>query len=322
MFDIIAMGETLIDFTPVGLGDNGSSLFAQNPGGAPANVLAQAARLGAKTAFMGMVGKDPFGAFLRAVMERSGIDTTNLLETEEAHTTLAFVQLDDQGDRSFSFYRKPGADVLLKARDIDQQAIADSHIFHFGSLSLTDEPVREATYKAVQTAKEAGCIVSYDPNYRPPLWPSEEEAKTRMASMIPYADVLKVSEEEMALLTGDSNPETATRILAEQGVSLVLISMGAEGACYRCGELFGHVPAFPVQAVDTNGAGDSFLGAILYRLRNKSCQALGTIGAEELRELVTFGNAAGALTTTAHGAIPAMPDGTQIADCLLGRSKT
>ena len=316
MFDIIAMGETLIDFTPAGCGGNGSPLFAQNPGGAPANVLAQAARLGGRTAFIGMVGRDGFGTFLRHAMERSGIDTADLKETEEAHTTLAFVQLDAQGDRSFSFYRKPGADVLLRPEDVDRERIRNTRIFHFGSLSLTDEPVRSATHLAVRTAREAGCIVSYDPNYRPPLWPSEAEAKAQMASMIPCADVLKVSEEEMALLTGDKDPETATKALAAQGVSLVLVSMGGVGACYRCGQEFGHVPAFPVQAVDTNGAGDSFLGAILFRLRNKSREALRAMGEPELRELITYGNAAGALTTTAHGAIPAMPDGAQIAACL------
>lgn len=319
MFDIIAMGETLIDFTPADCGSNGSPLFAQNPGGAPANVLAQAARLGGKTAFMGMVGRDGFGAFLRDVMERSGIDTADLRETDEAHTTLAFVQLNAQGDRSFSFYRKPGADILLRPDDVNRARIRSTRIFHFGSLSLTDEPVRSATHLAVQTAREAGCIVSYDPNYRPPLWPSEAEAKAQMASMIPYADVLKVSEEEMALLTGDNNPETATKALAAQGVSLVLVSMGGEGACYRCGQTFGHVPAFPVQPVDTNGAGDSFFGAILFQLRNKKREALRSMREPELRELITYGNAAGALTTTAHGAIPAMPDGAQIAACLTDR---
>ena len=313
MFDIIAMGETLIDFTPAGCEANGSPLFAQNPGGAPANVLAQAARLGAKTAFMGMVGKDGFGAFLRGIMQRSGIDTTGLLETDGAHTTLAFVQLDEQGDRSFSFYRKPGADVLLRPEDVDVSRIRDAHIFHFGSLSLTDEPIRSATHRAVEAAREAGCIISYDPNYRPPLWPSEAEAKAQMASMLPYVDVLKVSEEEMRLLTGDSNPETATKHFTELGISLVLVSMGEMGACYRCGDEFGHIPAFPVHAVDTNGAGDSFLGAILYCLRGKRREELRMMHSGELHELVTYGNAAGALTTTAYGAIPAMPDAGQIA---------
>ena len=312
---VLTIGEMVIDFLP---GSEPAS-YIRKAGGAPANVLAQAARLGGKTAFMGMVGRDGFGAFLRDVMERSGIDTADLKETDEAHTTLAFVQLDAQGDRSFSFYRKPGADILLRPDDVNRARIRSTRIFHFGSLSLTDEPVRSATHLAVQTAREAGCIVSYDPNYRPPLWPSEAEAKAQMASMIPYANVLKVSEEEMALLTGDNNPETATKALAAQGVSLVLVSMGGEGACYRCGQTFGHVPAFPVQPVDTNGAGDSFFGAILFQLRNKKREALQSMREPELRELITYGNAAGALTTTAHGAIPAMPDGAQIAACLTDR---
>lgn len=307
MFDILAMGETLIDFTPAGTGANGSPLFAQNPGGAPANVLAQAAKLGSSTAFLGMVGNDGFGSFLRSVMDQSGIDTGSLLETDQAHTTLAFVQLDEHGDRSFSFYRKPGADVLLRPEDVDPERIQNSRVFHFGSLSLTEDPVRSATHKCVEVARAAGCLISYDPNYRPPLWPSEALAVEQMASMLPFADILKVSEEEMALLTGTTDLEAGTRLLSEKGIPLVLVSMGAQGACCRRGATFFQVPAFPVRAVDTNGAGDSFLGAILSRLCKKRREELEALEEAELRDILRFGNAAGALTATGHGAIPAMP---------------
>ena len=197
MFDITALGEILIDFTPSGTNGMGMPLYTQNPGGAPANVLAQSALLGSRTAFIGKVGQDSFGTFLRSVMERNGIDTRALVTSEEVHTTLAFVQLDACGDRSFSFYRNPGADILLRESEVDYELIRQSHIFHFGSLSLTDEPARSATVAAVHAARGSGCLISYDPNYRPPLWPSQDAARTAMLKLLPLADILKLSEEEL-----------------------------------------------------------------------------------------------------------------------------
>lgn len=315
-FDLTALGETLIDFTPCGTNDAGVPLFAQNPGGAPANVLAQCARLGGKPAFLGKVGRDGFGDFLRAGMEANGIDTRGLRVSDEVHTTLAFVQLDERGERSFSFYRKPGADILLEADEVDMERIRASRVFHFGSLSLTDEPARSATRTAVLAARDSGCLVSYDPNYRAPLWPSAEEARTAMLELLPLADILKVSEEELALLAGTDDLATGTAKLSEAGPTLVLVSLGEQGAYYRLKERTGLVPAFPVKAVDTNGAGDSFLGAVLYRLRDRTPQTLAELDEQTLREIVRFGNAAGALTTTGAGAIPAMPDLEQIGQLL------
>ena len=307
MFDITALGEILIDFTPSGTNGMGMPLYAQNPGGAPANVLAQSALLGSRTAFIGKVGQDGFGTFLRSVMERSGIDTRALVTSEEVHTTLAFVQLDACGDRSFSFYRNPGADILLRESEVDYDLIRQSHIFHFGSLSLTDEPARSATVAAVHAARESGCLISYDPNYRPPLWPSQDAARTAMLKLLPLADILKLSEEELTLLTGEASLATGTAALAAQGPALIPISLAERGAYFRRGALCGLVPAFQVDTVDTTGAGDAFLGAILHRLRHKTLEEIRRLGEDELREIVRFGNAAGGLTTAAKGAIPAMP---------------
>lgn len=307
MFDVTALGEILIDFTPCGELD-GVPVYAQNPGGAPLNVLVQNALLGGRTAFIGKVGRDGFGDALRRVMEEHEIETRGLAVCDEVHTTLAFVQLDSHGERSFSFYRNPGADILLDREDIDDRLIQNSHIFHFGSLSATAEPSKSATRAALEMAKKSGCIISYDPNYRPPLWKSEQEAVETILHFMPYADILKVSEEEMELLTGMKDLEKGSRKLADYGVLLVCISLGAEGACFRRGGDFGKVPGFSVDTVDTNGAGDSFFGAIHYQLRHKTLEDITAMPAEELADIIRFANAAGARTTMKKGAIPAMAD--------------
>ncbi len=311
MYDVTALGEILIDFTPCG-DQEGVPVYAQNPGGAPLNVLVQNALLGGKTAFIGKVGRDGFGNALRKVMEEHEIDTRGLSVSDEVHTTLAFVQLDSDGERSFSFYRNPGADILLNEEDIDEELIKNSHIFHFGSLSATAEPSKSATRIALETAKRAGCIISYDPNYRPPLWKSEREAVETMLQFMPYADILKVSGEEMELLTGTGDVEKGSRILADYGITLVCVSEGAGGACFRRGADFREVPGFAVHTVDTNGAGDSFFGAIHSRLRDKTLEDLKNMPADELEEIIRFANAAGARTTMKKGAIPAMADGETI----------
>ncbi|MBS5062760.1 MAG: carbohydrate kinase [Hungatella hathewayi] len=315
MFDVTALGEILIDFTPCGERE-GVPVYAQNPGGAPLNVLVQNSLLGGKTAFIGKVGRDGFGSALRKVMEDHEIDTRGLSVSEEVHTTLAFVQLDSDGERSFSFYRNPGADILLKEEDIDGGLIRDSHIFHFGSLSATSEPSRSATCAALEIARKAGCIITYDPNYRAPLWKSEREAVETMLHFMPYADILKVSEEEMELLTGTQDIETGSRTLADYGITLVCVSRGAMGACFRRGDDYMEVPGFAVDTVDTNGAGDSFFGAIQYQLREKNLEDLKQMPVEQLAEIIRFANAAGARTTMKKGAIPAMADGETIAQFL------
>ena len=233
MFDIVALGESLIDFTPSGENSQGMALFARNPGGAPANVLAMAAKLGGKTAFIGKVGDDAFGAFLKKTMEDAGVDVRGLRMTREYPTTLAFVQLTPEGDRSFTFYRKPGADVMLAPAEVDRALLRDCRIFHFGSVSLTDEPCRTATLEAAREAKAAGAMISYDPNYRPFLWDSAERAREALLAALPLADIVKVSEEEMELLTGEVQLAAGADALASRGAALVLVTLGPRGAYYR-----------------------------------------------------------------------------------------
>ncbi len=316
MFDIVALGECLIDFTPSGQNGMGMPLFSQNPGGAPANVLAMSAKLGGKTAFIGKVGNDGFGIFLETTMRQAGIDVSGLLKTQTVHTTLAFVHLDENGERSFSFYRNPGADICLEKSDVPQTLLRNCWLFHFGAVSLTDEPSRSATLFAAQVAKEAGALISFDPNYRPPLWVSEAIAGQVMLSALKNVDILKVSQEEMFLLTGTNDLRVGADELARSGASLVLVTGGERGAYYRTTRCSGVVPAYDVNAIDTTGAGDAFLGAILHRLRGMSRSQIQSLTKDELESIVRFGNAAGGLTATAMGAIPAMPCESAILHCI------
>lgn len=315
MYDVVSLGELLIDFTPAGVGNNGAQLFARNPGGAPVNVLAANSRLGGRTAFIGKVGKDDFGYFLKDTLDDIGIDTGNLIMTEEVHTTLAFVNLDPSGDRSFSFYRKPGADVLLKEEELDLSLLRHTRIMHFGSLSLTDEPSRSATYKAVRTAKEAGAIISYDPNYRAPLWNSAEQAVEQMKNGLPLADLVKLSEEELTLLTGETDLCAGAHAIQKLGVSLVLVTLGSKGAYYLFGEHSNTLPTYDVHTIDTNGAGDAFTGAIHYGLKGKTLDDIRSMSVEELENIIDFANAVGSLATSRSGAIPAMPLLKEVQEC-------
>lgn len=314
-FDVAAVGEVLIDFTPAGNDACGDRLFVRKPGGAPANVLAAVSKLGGRTAFIGKIGNDMFGSFLKQTLDHLRIDTSGLVIDPAIHTTLAFVQLDDRGDRSFSFYRNPGADVRLEANEIPKDIISQSHMLHFGSVSLTDEPSRSATLHAVNIAKEAGCMISYDPNYRPPLWKSAEEAKTQMTAGLSMADIVKVSEEEMVLLTGKTGLEEGSLELGRYGAALIMVSRGAQGAFFRRGDFTGLVPTYNVKTVDTNGAGDAFLGAVHFCIRECSLNDLRSLSRQDLEEIISFANAAGALTTSKNGAIPAMPTVEEIENC-------
>lgn len=316
MFDIVALGETLIDFTPSGTNELGIQLFACNPGGAPANVLAMDAKLGGRTAFIGKVGKDGFGYFLKSTMEEAGIDVSGLAMTEEVRTTLAFVQLSEKGDRSFSFYRKPGADVCLRTEEVPASLLRSCRIFHFGSVSLTDEPCRGATLDAAKAARAAGAVVSFDPNYRPPLWSSGERAKEEILNALPLADLVKVSEEEMTLLTGETDLKAGARKLAEHGAVLVLVTLGPKGAFYFTRNAEGTVPAYDVETVDTTGAGDAFLGALLRCVGGRTLRELRALSGSEWERIVAFANAAGSLTTARKGAIPAMPTLAQVEECV------
>lgn len=315
MIDVTALGEILIDFTPCGKSESGQRIFEQNPGGAPANVLACLNKCGKKTAFIGKVGQDMHGQFLKGVLEDSGIITDGVVEDDSVFTTLAFVALSDTGERSFSFARKPGADTCLTQDELKEELIRDSKVFHIGSLSLTAEPARGTTFRALETAKEAGCIISYDPNYRAPLWDSKEDAITGMRSVLSYVDVMKISDEETALLTDLVEPEEAAKKLVDMGVAIVAITLGAEGAlvCTKEGSVI--VPGFTANMVDTTGAGDSFWGGFLNCLL-ESGKRPSEIGLEEVASFAKYGNAVASLCVEKRGAIPAMPTVEEIKERL------
>ena len=305
--DITVFGEILIDFTMQGENEDGQAVFARNPGGAPANVAVAASRLGARTAFLGKAGKDMHGEFLRAVLEKEKVDVSGLVMDGKYFTTLAFVDVNEDGERTFSFARKPGADTQIRKEEVDVDILDRTHIFHVGSLSLTDQPARDTTFYAVKRAKSKGSIISYDPNYRASLWKDEETAKQHMRSLIPYADMVKISDEETELLTGYSRPEDAAEYLLGQGVKVAAVTLGSDGA-YVCGRFGGcRVLGYPSRVADTNGAGDSFWGGFLYRV-NASGRKPEDLTLEELEPYTRFGNAVASLCVEKRGAIPAMPD--------------
>ncbi|QCX34396.1 carbohydrate kinase [Caloramator sp. E03] len=316
MFDVAALGELLIDFTPAGVSNTGNDLFQKNPGGAPANVLVAVSRLGKKTAFVGMVGKDQFGFFLRDVLKDNGVDVSGLKFSENVNTTLAFVHLDKNGDRSFSFYRNPGADMMLKEEDLNYEVIDNSNIFHFGSISMTDEPSRSATLKAVEAAKNKGAIISYDPNLRPPLWKSLKDAKERIIEGLRYADILKVSDEEMEFITGTRDLQEGSSILYKMGIKLVLVTLGEDGCFYKYKKEIGKIDGFRVKVIDTTGAGDAFLGGVLYKICQKGICDISSIEKSEMEDIIRFANCVGALATTKKGAIPAMPTLNEVLDIM------
>jgi len=317
MADLVALGELLIDFTPVGASEEGLPLIQQNPGGAPANCLAAAAGLGLDTAFIGKVGADIHGRFLRAELEKAGVSCQGLREDAAQHTTLAFVSLGQDGEREFAFLRNPGADTCLKAEELDMQLIRGAKALHVGSLSLTDEPARTATWKAVIAAKSAGAVVSYDPNYRAMLWPDVEAAKDQMRSLLPVADIVKLSDEEIGLVAEAAEPEQAIENLRTEGPSVILITLGSRGAMVANREEIRHVPGFSVQAVDATGAGDAFMGGFMAALI-KSGLDIKQADIDALAEFARVGCAAAALCVSRRGGIPAMP-ALEEAEALLAR---
>lgn len=304
MKDITTIGEILIDLTQTGINEQGVPLFAANPGGAPANVAAAASRLGASTAFVGKVGDDGFGAYLRQVLEDDHVNCSGLY-TGSAPTTMAVVAVDSRGERSFRFVR--GADRDLSPQEA-VSTLSDTKFLHFGSVSLTEDPARSATLAAARAAREAGVLVSYDPNYRAALWPSQEEAEDWMRRPLELADVLKLSDEELPLLTGAGDLEEGARALEELGIKLVLITLGGEGVYCRWQGEGWRQPGVSVKVADTNGAGDTFLGAVLSRLCRRGDKApLEDLTRAELEDILSFANRAAALTCSRSGAIPAMP---------------
>ena len=306
---ICAAGELLIDFTPCGTSSQGQLLYARNPGGAPANVLAMAAKLGIKARLCAVVGSDNFGTFLIESMLAAGIDTRFISRTARARTTLAFVDLDERNDRSFTFYRKPGADILLTDAGIPDEAMEGCGVYHFSGVSLTDEPARGAVLRAARRAKEMGLLVSFDPTYRPFLWPQAAQARQAFEEGMRCADIIKVSEEEVAFLLGQENAAQGAAELAKQYDALVLASCGARGAlAANPSGLLGRAEALPVTVADTTGAGDAFLGTILAALAGKERAALHSMTEQEAVELLHLGCMAGSLTASKLGAIPALPE--------------
>ena len=301
---ITAIGEILIDLTQTGTDQNGNALFSAIPGGAPANLAVAARKLGAKTSFIGCVGNDSFGTILRQTLIQYGVEASGLQTTNGTNTTLAVVTVDNSGERSFSFYRKPGADTRIDcARAMEAARGAD--ILHFGSVSLTDPECRETVVSVVRKSKARGALITYDPNYRASLWKSEDEAKEQMRAVLPLCDIVKISDEETALMTDCAASEEAAQELLACGVKLVVVTLGSKGAYWRFGDQSGVVPGFKVCVADTNGAGDTFFGAFLSCIAKRG--GLDGLTREQMETYVRYANRAASITTSRPGAIPAMP---------------
>ena len=317
-YHVTALGELLIDFTENGLSNQGNFLMEANPGGAPCNVLAMLTRMGKKTAFIGKVGNDFLGRHLKTVVEDVGIDTRNLLLDDAVHTTLAFVHTYADGDRDFSFYRDPGADMNLRVDEIDGDLIARSRIFHFGSLSLTHPGVREATKKALRIAKDSGCLITYDPNLRPPLWKTLEEAKEQIAFGMQWCDVLKISDNEIQWFTGLDDFDAGIRVLQETyHIPLILLSMGKDGSRAYYKDIKADVkPFLQENTIETTGAGDTFCACVLNYVLDHGLEDLTM---ENLTEMLRFANAAASLITTKKGALRVMPTREEVEQLLAER---
>ena len=315
-FDVLALGELLIDFTENGLSAQGNPLLEANPGGAPCNVLAMLQKLGKRTAFVGKVGKDMFGAQLRQAAEEAGICMDYLLEDEFVHTTLAFVKTFPNGDRDFSFYREPGADMMLTYQELPQEALASTRIFHFGTLSMTHPEVRLATRKAVNLAKSAGALISFDPNLRPPLWHSLEEAREQIAWGLGRCDILKIADNELEFMTGETDFDRGAEKLrkAYPNIRVFNVTAGADGSYSYYEDQRVFVPSFRLGGtIETTGAGDTFCACVLnFVLEN----GIDKLSAKQLTEMLRFANAAAYLVTTRKGAIRSMPERAQVEEIL------
>lgn len=308
--DVVAIGEVLIDLTQTGYDRAGVPQFAANPGGAPANLAVAASRLGASAALISKVGQDGFGRYLRRVLVENRVDVSALVEDEEAHTTLAVVSVDPEGERDFMFYRDPGADSLLLKDEIPLGLLKEARILHFGSVSLTREPSRTTTLCAVEAARGMGAVITYDPNYRANLWPDRETAIEQMREPLSMVDILKISDEELPLIAGTDDLEQGALALTQMGIRIVLITLGAEGVYYRFDGRTGHIPGVPCKVGDTNGAGDTFFGAVLARL--SKFEGLDAVTPDDLEPILAYANRAASITTSRHGAIPAMPTLTEM----------
>lgn len=315
-YDVVALGELLIDFTENGISSQGNPIFEANPGGAPCNVLAILQKLGKKTAFIGKVGNDIFGRQLTEVVKAVGIDVTNLVTDSKVSTTLAFVHTLAGGDREFSFIRDPGADMMLRKEEINADIVKSAKIFHFGTLSSTHEGVREATRYGVDIAKESGALISFDPNLRPPLWNSLEDARREIEYGLEKCDILKISDNEIEFMTGLTDYDKAVRELMEKyQIKLAFATLGKKGSHAYYGDIKAECGVFKVDTIETTGAGDTFCGSALNYILEHDINSLTE---NDLRELLTFSNGAASLITTRRGALKVMPEKEEILE-LIGR---
>ena len=309
-YDVTALGELLIDLTQNGMSEQGNPILEANPGGAPCNVLACLSKHGHKTAFIGKVGKDGFGEQLTKGLVETGISTEGLQYDTQVHTTLAVVHTYADGDRDFSFYRNPGADMMLRPEEVNADIIRNSKIFHFGSLSMTDQPVRSAHLQALKIAEEAGCLRSYDPNLRPPLWPNLEVAKENILELMAHCDILKISDNEIQWLSGKEDYDEGIAWLRSQfDIPLIFLTLGKAGSRAYCGDVKTQQAGFKLNTIETTGAGDTFFGSVLHHILEKGFRPYTK---EELDEMLMFANAAAALVTTRRGALRVMPSAEEI----------
>ena len=315
-YDVTALGELLIDFAPQGVNEAGYPVLSANPGGAPGNFLAALNKYGCRTAMIGKVGADMFGKLLTGTLKDAGIDTAGIVQDDTVFTTLAFVSLDKSGNRDFSFARKPGADTCIKPEEVDEALIAQSRVFHFGTLSLTNEPAASASRRAVALAREKGLYISLDPNLRKPLWPDEDAAKEAMEWSLHEADIVKISDEEIGFLWGLSPEEGAEKLLKEYGVRLVYVTLGPKG-CYAANGRARVRVSSPsgIHVVDTTGAGDIFGGSAMSRLL-KTKKRPEDLTEEELRAVVRFACTAASLSTQLHGGISSVPAEEKVMECM------
>lgn len=315
--DVVALGELLIDFTENGISSQGNPLFEANPGGAPCNVLAMLTKLGHKTAFIGKVGNDFFGKQLEDAIKEIGINVTGLMKDDKVHTTLALVHTYPDGDRDFSFYRDPGADMMLTEEEIPEELILETRIFHFGTLSMTHENVRRATKKAVAIAKQAGAIISFDPNIREPLWNSMDEAREQVLYGLGQCHILKISDNEIQWLTEKNDYTEAVKWIREKyDIPLILVSMGKEGSrAYYQDRMVEKAPFINENTIETTGAGDTFYACVLHYI----CKhGLENLTEKNLKEMLTYANAAASIITTRKGALRVMPRPEEIEALIAG----
>lgn len=319
-YDVVALGELLVDFTENGVSTQRNPVFEANPGGAPCNVLSMLHKLGNKTAFIGKVGKDSFGEMLRNVVADQGIDTRNLMMDENVPTTLAFVHTAPDGDRSFSFYRNPGADMMLKETDVDVSMLQNTRLFHFGSLSMTSQDIEMATKMAVETAKAACAMISFDPNLRPPLWDSLDVAKEKIAYGISQCHILKISDDEIAFFTGSADiDEGVSKIQKQYHTPLICATMGKRGSIvYYAGKRVECGPFLNADTIETTGAGDTFMACVLHWVLKYGMEGLD---AQKLYDMLEFANAASSIITTRKGALKVMPKESDVWNFIRERKK-